>query len=308
LDKNGIIKSKIIDSADGYPIYDDEMNYLGFIEYYNINGISYYIIFTDDTVTSYSDIGGELHKTGQYKNLSGLPIVYRIPSETDPLTGRSDLLDYIDILDSMEDLISKYFDAFYKYITGIPVVKGMKLAIDKQGNGAIDKNVVGYALQLDEGADFEFVQNKTDIQSFKVLFNTLKQSLLDISCTPAVAINSTDISNLSEVAIKMLYSMAEIKGSMNANYLKEGFYQRWAQMQKILKTQNINVDISGLDCTFKMNIPQNSKDIVDDLKKLKEIGGISLPTLLANNPYVFDVATELKNLENTQNVVDDENK
>jgi hypothetical protein len=57
-----------------------------------------------------------------------------------------------------------------------------------------------------------------------------------------------------------------------------------------------------------MNIPQNSKDIVDDLKKLKEIGGISLPTLLANNPYVFDVATELKNLENTQNVVDDENK
>ena len=36
LDKNGIIKSKIIDSADGYPIYDDEMNYLGFIEYYNI--------------------------------------------------------------------------------------------------------------------------------------------------------------------------------------------------------------------------------------------------------------------------------
>jgi len=308
LDKNGIIKSKIIDSADGYPIYDDEMNYLGFIEYYNINGISYYIIFTDDTVTSYSDIGGELHKTGQYKNLSGLPIVYRIPSETDPLTGRSDLLDYLDILDSMEDLISKYFDAFYKYITGIPVVKGMKLAIDKQGNGAIDKNVVGYALQLDEGADFEFVQNKTDIQSFKVLFNTLKQSLLDISCTPAVAINSTDISNLSEVAIKMLYSMAEIKGSMNANYLKEGFCQRWAQMQKILKTQNINVDISGLDCTFKMNIPQNSKDIVDDLKKLKEIGGISLPTLLANNPYVFDVATELKNLENTQNVVDDENK
>lgn len=308
LDANNTIQSKIIDSADGFPIYDDNMNYLGFIEYYNVMGISYYTVFTNDTVTSYSDLGGELHITGQYKNLSGLPIVYRIPSEVDILEGRSDLEDYISILDSMEELISKYHDAFYKYITGIPVVTGTKLNIDKSGNGAIDPNVVGFALQLDDGSSFEFKQNKTDIQSFKTLFNTLKQSLLDISCTPGISMNSESISNLSEVSIKMLYSLAEIKGSLNANYLKQGFIERWEQIRRLLLLQDIQVN-GEVDCTFEFAIPQNSTDIINDLKTLKEIGAISLPTLLANSPYIHDVSSELQNLqkENTQNIVDNKN-
>ena len=38
---NGVIKSKIIDPADGYAVYsEDDNSYIAFIEHYTINGIS----------------------------------------------------------------------------------------------------------------------------------------------------------------------------------------------------------------------------------------------------------------------------
>ena len=65
------------------------------------------------------------------------------------------------------------------------------------------------------------------------MWNTLKQSLLDISQTPGVSMNSQEISNLSETSIKMLYGMAEIKGAENSLYLKQGFEKRWGKMKKL---------------------------------------------------------------------------
>lgn len=291
------IKSKIIDSADGYPVYDDSMNYIAFIEHYTVNGVGYWNVFTPSTVTEWNNIGGDMHRTGEYNNISGLPVIYKSLNEEDERQGRSDLEDYVNILDNMEELISKYSDSFYKFLNPIPVMKGTKLNIGKNGEGAIDPNVVGYALQLDDGSEFNLITNKMDYKSLETIYNMLRQALLDISMTPSIITSGVEISNVSETSIKMLYSMAQIKAQINSKYLIDGFRYRWKLMEKMLGFNNVSIDARDIECVFDMAIPQNDKEIIDNLKTLKEIGSISLETILANSPYINDVEGEKARIE-----------
>lgn len=308
IDSNNRIKSMIFNAEDSYPIYDNIGEMISFIHYYIFDGISYYTIYTNDTVYEYNDIGGDLHCTGEYNNLSGLPIVYRIPSEEDELVGQASLREYIDILDAMEDLISKYMDSFYKYLNPIPLFKGTKLNT-KDGN-LVDENAVGFALQLAEDSDFQFVNSKMDYQSFKELWKTLKQSMLDISMTPSIALNSQDVSNLAETSIRMMYSLAEIKGAMNSLHLKEGFEKRWGIMKKLLRTLDNEVEEdSYIDCQFNPNIPQNNKEIIENLTTAT--GGqpiMSIERAVEVNPYTVDVNAELDRIGKVGKDKDDRDK
>lgn len=205
-------------------------------------------------------------------------------------------MEYIDILDSLEDLISKYTDSFYKFLNPIPIFKGTKLSAK---DGGIDPNVVGYALQLAEDANFEFVNSKMDFNSFKTMWNTLKQSLLDIAQVPAVSMGQMEISNISETSIRMLYSMAEIKGAMNSQYLKQGFEKRWGKMKKMLNYLNYNVNEDAyIDCQFNMNIPQNEKEIIENIVNATGAGVMSIERGIEVNPYTLDVNAELNRLNN----------
>lgn len=304
IDENKRIKSILFNAEDSYPVYDNTGKMIAFIHHYIWDGVSYYTVYTDTIVVEYSDKGGDIHKTGEYKNLSGLPIAYIIPSELDELVGNASLNEYIDILDSMEDLISKYMDSFYKFLNPIPLFKGTKL---NTADGGMDKDAVGYALELAEDADFNFVSAKMDYNSFKELWKTLKQSLFDISMTPSVALNSQDVSNLAETSIKMLYSMAQIKGARNSLYLKEGFEKRWGMMKKLLRTLGHEVkEDAYLDCQFVENIPQNAKEIIENL--VNATGGqpiMSVERAVEVNPYTVDVNVEIARIDSV-NVKDKE--
>lgn len=300
LDDKGIIRSKLINSEDSYPVYDDFNNMVAFIEHFTINAISYYIVYTDEKVYEYDNKGSELNLRNVYNNLSGLPIVYKTDNEINPNYGRSDIEDYIDILDNMEDLLSKYMDSFYKYLNPIPVVKGTKLNIGGKGEGAINPSVVGYALQLDNDSDFSFVNSTMDYKSFDILYKTLKQALLDISMTPSVGLNNGEISNVSEVSIKMLYSMACIKANMNRRYMIRGFIDRWDKIKRVLGYVGISLE-GNVDCIFDINIPQNEKEVIDNLKELNDMGVISLDSLLERCPYIYDVISEKRKLKREEN-------
>lgn len=295
IDDNKRIKSILINGEDSFPIYNHTCDMIGFIEHYIYDGIAYYNLFTDDKVIKFNDEGGSLHLLGEYNNISGLPIAYVLPDELDELKGHASFREYIDILDSLEDLISKYTDSFYKFLNPIPLFKGTKL---NTKDGGIDENAVGFALQLAEDASFEFVNSKMDFNSFKTMWNTLKQSLLDISMTPAVSMNSQEISNLSETSIKMLYSMAEIKGAMNSLYLKQGMEKRWGIMKKLLNTLGYNVSEDAyINCNFNMNIPQNEKEIIENIVNATGAKVMSIERAVEVNPYTIDVNAELERLK-----------
>lgn len=290
----GVIKSKLINPEDGYPIYNHANEMIAFIESYTIDSISYYTVYYEDRVEKWTDRGGELLQVGVFGNASGLPVLYKNCNELDPNYGRSDLEDIVNILDNMEDLLSKFTDSFYKFHNPIPVAIGQQL----KGEG-LPTHIVGGGIVLDDGADFKLVGNQLDFRSFETIYNMLKQALLDISNTPAVSLNSQDVSNLSEVSIKLLFSLADIKAGLNEKYMREGMEQRFEKIRRILEMQGKMIDDESFDSlgiVFQYSRPQNEKDIIDNLKVLKGIGGISLETILEKSPFTSDVGQELQRL------------
>jgi len=293
---NGIIKSHLINAEECYPIFDEETGeYIALIQYYTVasSGVSYYTIFTEDEVVKYNDKGNVLRKVAEYDNLSGLPIMYIEPFENDSTMPHSDIEDYVNIIDNMESLISKYFDSFYKFLNPIPVTTGTKLNIGKNGEGAIDKDIVGYALQLDDGSTFDMVLGKMDYQSLKGLYDILMKDILNISMTPAISMSAQEISNLAETSIRMMYTLPIMKGAMKSKILKAGFIERWNKIKKLLGYMSINVN-GNVDCEFDYAIPENTQQIVADIIALKQNGLIDLDTALTQNPYIYNVS-EVKN-------------
>lgn len=307
----GQIKSKLIEGDQGFPLYNEEGDMISFVQAYLHDGIDYYTVFEDDVVRKYNNAGGEMRMISSYANLSGLPVSYVNTGEWSELEGRSELADWIGLLDNMEDLLSKFTDSFYKHHNPIPVVIGQQL----KGEG-LPKDVVGGGIQLDDGNDFKMVSNQLDYQSFESVYKTLQQALLDVSSTPAVSLSKTDVSNLSEVSIKLLYQLAHIKAGINEKFVREGMEQRFNKIRRLLEYKGVKVtddEFDTLDVTFQYAMPSNDKEIIENLKTLKEIGGVSLETVLENSPYVSDVGMEMNRLngENvsrvSENVIENEN-
>lgn len=305
VDAEGNIKSKLINPEDSYPIFDEKNEYIGFIEHYtSVMNVSYWNVFSEDKVLKYDDLGGEINFRGEFNNPSGLPILYKNKNELDETTGRSDLEDYVNIIDNLEDLISKYTDSIYKFVNPIPVVVGQKLGIGKNGEGAIPSNLVGSGLQLDDGGSFGFANGQLDYKSFESVWKVLYNSLLNVSSVPAVSMGVQDVSNLSEVSIKLLFSLADIRAGLNEKYMREGIMQRFKKIEKLLSIKGITIDSDEVDVVFVYARPMNEKDIIENLKTLREMGSISLQTTLEQSPMVYDVASEMEKIEVEKDSVD----
>lgn len=295
--KDRRIRSIMIDCADAYPVIDHDGAYVAFVESYTTGNVTYWNVYYDDRVEKYSNAGGHIQHRGTFNNLSGLPVLYRNENPSDNIFGRSDLDDYIQIVDSMEDLISKSTDAFYKHVTGIPVVKGQKLSNDD----TLPVEIIGGGLTLDSDAEFYFANNEFDHDAFKTLYSHLMMSLMDISGTPSVAFGRAEISNISEVSLKLLFSVANLKALMAERYIKEGLRDRLDKIRRLLEAQGkrfTEEQWDSITVTFQYAMPTSEKDIIDNLVKLKEIGGLSLESILKHNPYVTDVTSELERLSN----------
>jgi len=300
-DVNDDIQSKVLLPQFSHPIYTDTGNYVCYINHFmSSNYVEYYTIYFPDRVEEYSSISGKVKLIKTSINYSGLPIPYRIPKKYNILEGKSDVEDWKNVIDNMERLSSKYQDALYKFITGVPVMTGSKLSITKDGKGAINEDIVGYVMQLEEGSEFEFKQNKTDYQSMKLLHDTLFNYLLIASCVPAVSMNAQDVSNLSETSIRMMYQLAILKSGIDSQNLMDGFCIRWEQIRKMLASKKIFVD-GEIDCEFQMEIPQNDAEVIDNLSKLRAINGLSFESMLAKNPYVNDVIGEKERILKEEN-------
>ncbi len=307
--KNGKITSKLFDSADSFLVFNVDGDYIAFIEHYTVSNISFYNVYYPERVEKYSNAGGQLYLKGTYSNLSGLPIIYKNDNPIDFNYGRSDLEDYKNILDSMEDLMSKSVDAFYKYITGIPVLQGQQL----KGDGGLPTEVVGGGLILDSDANFKFENNEFNHDAFETLYKHLMTSLLDISNTPGVVMGKVDISNLSETSIKLLFSLSNLKAMMSEKYIKFSMMQRLDQIRKLLELQGIvfsDEQFNTIDIVFQYAMPQSESEIINNLSKLHDMGAISIESILGQSPYTTDVGGELERLnkEGTGNRVDANSK
>ena len=288
------IKSKVFINDECYPCYDDKGNYYAFIEYWRDkdSGAEYHTIYYPDKVESYVD--NKLADT--HKNLTGLPIHYKsmVPSAYTQF-GEPFINDLIPIIDQVENLLSKLDDAVTTLslnpmgvLTGISTVDEM-----------IDSNMVGACVQLAEG-DFKYATVTMDHANIKQELDSLLMQFYGIACVPASVLGQSNVANVSEVSLSMLFNSTDNVARQNMFALKEGFAVRWEYMRKLLALQGTHIKdelFDTLDCSFNVNRPVDTESAMKEMKMQYEMGAISRQTIIENSKHTPNTALELDRIK-----------
>ena len=294
---NGIIKSKVLDSGDCYPVYDDNGEYISFIEYWTdaYSGISYYNVYYPTYVEYWSNEGGEEYLIDTKINVCGLPIHYHNFNDNDYYYGESILVDIKPLLDELEDILSKMGDAIY-----VNSLNPMSVAIGQRIESSIPADATGYVLNLDNG-DYKVVSTMMDYNTIKLYLDNVKQFLNDIACIPSALGSSTNIANVSEVSLKMLFHMANIKAMETEKWLNIGMQERFAKFKQILNMQGIKVD-GEVEVEYNLSIPVATDEIVKNLQTMREMGAISIDTIMEKSALIGDISVEKDRLKSESGV------
>lgn len=294
---NGVIKSKVIDSGSSYPVYDDEGNYISFIEHWTdaYSGISYFYVYYPTYVEYWNDEGGTVHLIDTKINATSLPIHYHNFNDSDDYFGISLLEDIRPLLDELEDILSKMGDAIY-----INTLNPLPVALGQRVESTIPADATGYVLNLDNG-DYKVVSTMMDYNTIKLYLDNVKQFLNDIACIPSALGSSTNIANISEVSLKMLFHMANIKAQETEKWLNIGMQERFKKFAKILDMQGIKVN-GNCEVEYNLSMPVATDEVVKNLKVMQEMGAISTDTIMEKSGIIKDVNAEKTRLSEDSGV------
>lgn len=282
------IKSKVLDSGNSYPVYNDNGEYIAFIEHWTdaYSSISYYNVYYPTYVEYWSNEGGKEQLIDTKINVSGLPIHYHNFNDMDYNFGESILGDIKPLLDELEDILSKMGDAIY-----VNTLNPMPVALGQRIDNTIPADATGYVLNLDNG-DYKVVSTMMDYNTIKLYLDNVKQFLNDIACVPSVLGSSTNVANVSEVSLKMLFHMANIKAMETEKWLNKGMQERFKKFQKILKMQGIETN-GDVKVRFNISIPVATNEVITNLKAMKEMGAISVESVMEKSGLIDDIRVEM---------------
>jgi len=296
---NGIIKSHIIANEDSYPVYDEQENYISFVEYWEDmeNGHKNYIVYYPDRVETWQD--GIIKDTA--KNLSGLPIHYIGMEKSEyNFFGDSPINDLMPIMNQIEELLSKLDDA----ITTLSM-NPLGVSMGQRITDSIPRDICGATLNLEDGGDFKYVTAMLDYNNIKLLLESLTQQLYTIAGVPSAVVGQSNVSNVSEISLKLLFSQTDNKAKQMIQVLKEGMYKRFEYFRKLLAVQGITFsdeDMQSVDITFTVNRPVDTNNMMNELKTQRDMGAISIQSIIEQSPYTVDSATEMQRLEEEKQV------
>ena len=292
--KTKLPKSKLLEPENCYPLYSKFGEYIGLISFSRLQiedkEVSYYYIYEEDKVTTYSDASGHMKKIDERKSF-GLPIVYR---NSDGVYGENvGLCDCVyELLDEYEDFMNKLSDSVYtNSLNPILAVSGQTLNMPK---GSLSAEAVGWAITLDNGGEIKYVSSLMDNNTIKTYIENLEKQIYSIVVVPSVLVNG-NISNVSENSIKMLYSKADGKANAYRYILVNGFNTRNDIIARMLGYNDGEVET-----VVNFSMPSADSDTINNLHTLYEDGVIDKVTYLEMCPLGFNTAQVLKRLEDEE--------
>lgn len=291
------IRSKVIANEDAFPVYDDNYNYTHFIEHWrdrDAGGDHHYIVYYPDRVETY--LNHDLVDSKQ--NLTGLPIHYVSLDKTD-VFGDGLVADLIPIMNDIEYLMSMMDDAaICLSLNPVGVVQGKRI------DSKIPKDVLGAVLNLEDKSesDFKWAASTLDSSSVRLLLEHLIQQFYAVACIPASMYGQSNISNVSEVSLKYLFSQTDNKAQKTIQAMTDGMFRRFEYFRKLQKLRSVHREYTddefdSLDISFNVSRPVDTNSLMADLKLQQDMGAISKWTIIEKSPYTTDVALELERIE-----------
>lgn len=302
------IRSHVIPNESAFPVYDSNYNYTSFVEHWkdlDLGGDEHYIVYYPDRVETY--LNQNLIDTKV--NLTGLPIHYVGLDKTD-IFGDGLVADLIPIMDSIENIMSKLDDAVDNLsLNPIGVVRGKRI------ESMIPSSVVGVILNLDDtsDSDFKWASSELDSKSTQLELDNLIQQFYAVACVPSSMYGQSNVSNVSEVSLKYLYTQMDNKAQKTIQALTEGMFQRFEYFRKLQKLRSAHKKYTDevfdtLNINFNLSRPVDTNGLMSDLKTQYEMGAISKRAIIEQSPYTTDVELELERINAETNGTADESK
>ena len=293
LDENDNIRSKIIRNKDSYPIYDSMGKYYSFVEYWKDSETraDMYVVYYPDKVEIY-----ENHKLIDSKiNLTGLPIWYSAmeKSKYDKF-GDCFPLDLIPLMDTIEHLLSKLDDAVTTLsLNPLGVVSGQCI------DSSIPNNIAGTVLNLEDGSEFKYANANMDRNSIKLELDYIIQQFYACACVPSSILGQSNVANVSETSITMLFQQTDNFARMYIMSLLEGFKTRFKYIRKLMEYQGKTISdeiFDSIDFEFNVARPADTKADFENMKIQFDAGALSRRTFIDKSKYTTNTPLELERL------------
>lgn len=300
MDENYNIQSKIIRNKDSYPIYDSMGKYYSFVEYWKDSETraDHYVVYYPDKVEVY-----ENRKLVDTKaNLTGLPIWYSSmdKSKYDKF-GDPVILDLIPLMDTIENLLSKLDDAVTTLsLNPLGVVSGQRI------DSSIPNNITGTVLNLEDGSEFKYANADMDRNSIKLELDYIIQQFYAVACVPSSILGQSNVANVSETSITMLYQQTDNVARQYIASLLEGFSKRLFYIRKLMDLKNIPISdevFDSVNVSFNVNRPVDNKADMENMKMQYDCGAMSRQTIIDRSPYTTNTSLELQRIEDENRVV-----
>ncbi|MEG1028444.1 MAG: phage portal protein, partial [Oscillospiraceae bacterium] len=162
-------------------------------------------------------------------------------------------------MDEIENLLSKMTDS----ITVLSL-NPLGISIGQRIDGTISKDVIGATINLEDSGDFKYANALLDYSSIKLLLDSLTQQLYVVAGVPSAIMGQSNISNVSEVSLKLLYQQTDNKAKQNIQVLKSGLFMRFAYVRKLLEKNGVKFSdeiFDTLDMEFSLNRPVDTNSL-----------------------------------------------
>ena len=284
------LRFKVLSLSKGdhlYPVYDSYGDMIAFGRYYEEGSdISHLDVYTADKI--YYATKKETWEVAEFPNeIKKIPVIYF----SQPMT---DWEEVQPLIDRLEVKSSNHADTNDYYDSPIVKAKGNVEGFSKKGES-------GKVLQMDEGADAEYMTYDNLPESMKMEMDNLKEWIHAFTHTPDISFeNLKNLGYFSTVALKVMFMDAHLKAYDSEEIFGEGVQRLYNYLKAAIAViapefkDSVTVQLKP---EFNYFIPQNVNDEVDVLIKAFEAGMISKRSMIEQSPLVQDVENELKQIE-----------
>lgn len=279
------------------PVFDAMDNLIAFgrgYKQYNEEGklVDHFDLYTDTLLYKYVRQQEGWTVITEVNNFKKIPVIYYSQSQVE-------WADVQDMIERLEKIISNHADT--NDYNGSPIIK-----VKGQVKGFSEKGESGKVLQLENGADADYLTWNNAPESIKLEYNNLISLIFDLTDTPQFSWEQLKgLGDLSGVALKMLFLNAHMKAAdkeeifgesiqRRINFLKSGA----VSIKPALKGQERLV----IKPRFEYYMPHNDVEKVDMLTTAVSAGFLSKESAAEQSPTTTDAETEKKRLKEQEQI------
>ena len=202
--------------------------------------------------------------------------------------------DLIPIMNEIEALLSKMSDS-----VNTLSLNPLGISMGDRVDSAVDTDITGAILNIESGGDFKWATATLDNNAITTILNNLISQFYVVAQVPSILYGQSNIANVSEVSLELLFNSADNLSKKTAFSILEGFSKRSEYISKLM-----GIDMSSIGINFNYNRPIDNSSLITDIQKQIEMGVMSTETAMRISPYIIDVEEEKKLIgKNVQDIV-----